>query len=69
MWAAAGNFPSCAEVLDRAEAYLSLQSGKEGRPLWPPGVAASPSLESFSFRMGFQEMGWTMTDLICLEDH
>ena len=25
--------------------------------------------ELFSFRMGFQEMGWTMTDLICLKDH
>lgn len=69
MWAAAGNSPSCAEVLDRAEAYLSLQSGK-GRPLWPPGVTASPIFgELFSFRMGFQEMGSLMTDMICLKDH
>lgn len=36
-------FPKLCRGAGQGEAYLSLQSGKEGRPLWPPGVAASPS--------------------------
>lgn len=69
MWAAAGNFPSFAEVLDRAEAYLSTV-GKRRQACLATWCGSQPIFgELFSFRMGFQEMEWTMTDLVCLKDH